>query len=202
MPLNDISPKPAVLVVYASTHGHTAKIAARVARVINDAGCRTDVRGAASARSLSPRPYDAVVLAASVHMGKHQKAMVEFAARHSTSLNDRPTVFLSVSLSAADDTEESRVTTREMTDAFLDQTGLIPQRVEPVAGCLQYREYDFMTRLLLRVITRKHPEAHDMSQDHDYTDWTRVDEVASEFALQVPGGPPGRLRTERGAVPA
>ena len=187
MSATHVSHSPTALVLFASTHGHTAKIAARIACALTTAGVETDLRDAASARSLSPGTYDGVVLAGSVHMGRHRKDLVEFAARHHASLNEQPTAFVSVSLTAADDNEESRLATREMTDRFLDDTGLTPDVVEPVAGCLQYREYDFLTRLLMRMILREHTDAHDMSQDHEYTDWARVDELASEFALRLGG---------------
>ncbi len=39
---------PAVLLLHASTHGHTSKIAARVAAVLEDAGLDVDVRKAAA----------------------------------------------------------------------------------------------------------------------------------------------------------
>jgi menaquinone-dependent protoporphyrinogen oxidase len=174
-----------VLVLYASTHGHTAKIAERVAQILTDEGVAGDLRDVAARGRVALAGYDGVVIAGSVHAGRHQKALVSFVKEHHTLLNERPTAFLSVSLTAADDTDEAHAATREMIDAFLDDTGLVPQVTEAVAGSLQYREYDFMTRLLMRVITRKHADAHDMHHDHDYTDWDRVDAVAAEFAQRL-----------------
>jgi menaquinone-dependent protoporphyrinogen IX oxidase len=42
----------------------------------------------------------------------------------------------------------------------------------------------------MRIITRKHPEAHDMAHDHDYTDWDRVDAFAAEFGLTLAAAVP------------
>ena len=181
---------PNILVLYASTHGHTAKFAAHLARRLEEGGAEVHLRDPASARNLVPADFDGVVIAGSVHAGRHQHELVEYVSRHHDALNSRPTAFVSVSLTAADDTDEAHVETPRMIDAFLEKTDLAPQMSEPVAGCLQYREYDFMTRLLLRVITRKHPEAHDMSRDHEYTDWDRLDAFVAEFAGRVAASAP------------
>ena len=179
---------PTALVLYASTHGHTARIAAHMAQALGEAGVDATLCEASAAQPLSPAGYDGFVVAGSVHAGKHQKELVEYVARHRTLLNERPTAFVSVSLTAADDTPESVDATRDMIDRFLDDTGLVPQVTEAVAGSLQYREYDFMTRLLMRVITRDHPEAHDMGRDHEYTDWDRVTAFARSFAQTLGAG--------------
>jgi flavorubredoxin len=42
------------LVVYASTHGHTAKIAARIAAAVRDEGLEVDLRDVADAAAASP----------------------------------------------------------------------------------------------------------------------------------------------------
>ena len=66
---------------------------------------------------------------------------------HARALNGLPSAFFSVCLTAADDTEESHRATREYIDVFLDDTGWIPRATVSFAGALQYREYDFVTRL-------------------------------------------------------
>ena len=60
-------------------------------------------------------------------------------------------------------------------DVFCDESGWIPERTERVAGCLQYREYDVFTRLLMRVIAHRHGGSTDTSHDHDLTDYEQVD---------------------------
>jgi menaquinone-dependent protoporphyrinogen oxidase len=65
------------LVVYASTHGHTDKIAARVSEVLGDG----DLRDVASVGGLELGDYDTAVIGASIHVGHHQKELVEWCAR-------------------------------------------------------------------------------------------------------------------------
>jgi menaquinone-dependent protoporphyrinogen oxidase len=177
---------PAVLLLHASTHGHTSKIAARVAAVLEDAGLDVDVRTAArQADDPCPRDYDAVIVGASIHAGHHQKEIVAWARTHQATLALRPTAFFSVCLTAADDTEESREATRRYIDEFVEATGWTPGRAITFAGALQYREYDFATRLVIRLMMRKGGHPTDTSRDHEFTDWAAVERFAREFAATL-----------------
>jgi menaquinone-dependent protoporphyrinogen oxidase len=150
---------PQALIVFASTHGHTAKIVSAVARAVREDGLEVDVRDVSSAAELSPSAYDAVIVGASVHGGRHQHEIVDWAKRHHILLSGMPSAFFSVCLSAADDTAESREATRSYIDDFEDDTGWTPRRALSFAGALQYREYDFPTRLVMRLLMRRghHP---------------------------------------------
>ena len=70
-------------------------------------------------------------------------------------------------------------------DDFVEQTGWTPARATTFAGALQYREYDFATRLLMRLLMRRMHHPTDASRDYDYTDWDAVDRWAHEFAARL-----------------
>ncbi|HKG64875.1 MAG TPA: flavodoxin domain-containing protein [Solirubrobacteraceae bacterium] len=168
-----------ILVVYASTHGHTGKIATRVAQTI---GASADLRDIAAASELEPSQYDAVVLGASVHAGHHQKAVLEWARANAGALNELPSAFFSVCLTAADDTDEARRASQAYIDEALEKTGWRPRIARTFAGAIQYREYDMFTRLLIRLMMRHGGHPTDTSRDHDFTDWDAVDRFAEECA--------------------
>ena len=172
-----------VLVIYASTHGHTGKIAARVAEAIGPAA---ELRDIASGRAPEPLRYDAVVVGASVHAGHHQKAMLEWVREHAGALNKMPTAFFSVCLTAADDTDEARRSSQAYIDEALDKTGWHPRIARSFAGALQYREYDLFTRLLIKLMMKHGGHPTDTSRDHDFTDWDAVDRFGAECAVLVP----------------
>ena len=175
-----------ILVLYASTHGHTAKIAARIASVLEDDGAAVDLHQlGANETHPAPPDYDAVILGASIHAGHHQHALVKWAERHHTALGLTPSAFFSVCLTAADDTEESRAATRAYLDDFVEQTGWTPGDSATFAGALQYREYDFATRLLVRLMMNRMHRPTDTSQDYDYTDWDAVARWAHELAATL-----------------
>ena len=170
------------LIVYGSTHGHTAKIAARMADAIRAEGLRVDVLDVVHAAGVDPDRYDVTVVGASLHKVKHQKDVVEWVVAHRAALEQHPSVFFSVSLAAAEDTPESRSATQAAIEEFCQQTGWKPTCKERIAGCLQYREYDPFTRQLMRLLMRKMGHPTDASQDYDYTDWDGVDVIGREIA--------------------
>jgi menaquinone-dependent protoporphyrinogen oxidase len=174
---------PRILVLYASTHGHTAKIAARIAAALEADGATVDLQELNANTSQPALPdYDAIILGGSVHAGHHQRGLIKWAERHHTALALKPSAFFSVCLTAADDTEESRAATRGYLDDFVERTGWTPERSTTFAGALQYREYDVATRALMRLLMRRMHHPTDASQDYDYTDWDAVERWAHELA--------------------
>lgn len=167
-----------VLIVYASTHGHTGKIASRIGRVLTNAGHDCELHSIATATDLTISDYDVVIVGASIHAGHHQKELLEWAEQHATLLNMVRSAFFSVCLSAAEDTGESRQVTRDYLDDFEERTGWTPRRRTTFAGALQYREYDFMTRLAIRLMMHRGGHPTDTSHDYDYTNWDAVDTFA------------------------
>lgn len=174
---------PKILIVYASTHGHTAKIARRIGAALEHEGATVDLHDVGG--EPAPSGYDAVVVGASIHAGHHQRELVGWAARHRGDLAAVPSAFFSVCLTAADDTEESRAATRGYIDDFVERTGWTPARTTTFAGALQYREYDFVTRLMMRLLMRHSHHETDASRDYDYTDWDAVERWAHELSTQI-----------------
>ena len=207
----DARPMPRILIVFASTHGHTAKVARRIAEVVREAGVDADVRDVRSAGSCDLGGYDGAVVGGSVHMGAHQLELVEWAGRHARQLNALPSAFFSVCLAVADDTDESRAHARDWIDDFEDDTGWTPRPSASFAGALQYCEYDVMTRLLMRLMMARGHHPTDVSTDVEYTDWNAVDGFALEMAARVaspgdrrpaPMTPTVEPQRDDGAVPA
>jgi menaquinone-dependent protoporphyrinogen oxidase len=169
---------PNILVVFASTHGHTAKIAARIADTLRSDGATVALEPLSS--DPTPSGHDAVVVGGSIHSGHHQRELIEWVARHRTTLGLVPSAFFTVCLTAADDTDESRTVTRAYLDEFVEATGWTPDRATTFAGALQYREYEFVTRLMMRLMMHKAHHPTDASRDYDYTDWDAVERFAHE----------------------
>ena len=176
---------PDVLILYASKHGHTAKIARRIAETMRKSGLDPDLRSAESADEMTPSAYKAVVVGASVHAGHHQREIVDWAKRHQAELAGKPSAFFSVCLAIADDTDEARAAARKYIDDFEDETGWTADTTTTFAGALQYLEYDFLTRTLIRLMMRHQGHPTDTSRDFDYTDWDAVERFATEFAAKA-----------------
>ncbi|HET9268762.1 MAG TPA: flavodoxin domain-containing protein, partial [Vicinamibacterales bacterium] len=61
-----------ILIVYGTTEGHTAKVAAAISETLRRNGAEVDMR-AADDPAPAPDGYDAVIVAASVHAGRYQR---------------------------------------------------------------------------------------------------------------------------------
>ncbi|HEX5924001.1 MAG TPA: flavodoxin domain-containing protein [Baekduia sp.] len=189
-----------VLVVFASTHGHTAKIAERIGAVLGDHAISASVRDVHGlGENTDLRKFDGVIIGASVHAGHHQREMLDWIGHHRTRLSAMPSAFFSVSLTAADDTDEARAAVREQIDDVLDDTGWMPRETVAFAGALQFKEYNLPTRVLMRLMAR-HIEhqtgtAVDVHEDTDYTDWAAVDRFAEAFVASLQDGAPHAAAT-------
>src|SRR4051794_5729359 len=179
-----------VLVLYASTHGHTGKIAQRIgAQLVRD-GVNANVRAVDEYGEYADLgKYDGVIVGASVHRGHHQSGMLTWIGHHHTRLTAMPSAFFSVSLTAADDSAEARATVRDLIDDVLDATGWMPRETVAFAGALQFEEYNVPTRVIMRLMARRierQTGAHiDVHEDTDYTDWAAVDRFAEAFAASL-----------------
>ncbi len=171
-----------ILIVYATTHGHTAKIADRIARGAREQGARVETIEIEDVGDVDPGAFDAVIVGASIHAGRHQPGLVKWAGERAAALAERRSAFFSVSLTAADDDPEARQATDGYIRSFVTETGWEPDRTLPVAGCLQYREYDMFTRVLMMLLMKSGGRPTDTDEDHDYTDWDAVERFGREFA--------------------
>jgi menaquinone-dependent protoporphyrinogen oxidase len=177
---------PSILVLYASTHGQTRKIAERIGADLEDSGAEVTLSETSGAELLALDTYDVVVVGASVHAGHHQHDVVDWAKHHAIIINQAPSALFSVSLSAVEDTDEARATTQRYIDDLLDDTGWNPNLKTSFAGALLYREYDFLTRMMMRLVMARGHHPTDTTHDTDYTDWDAVDAFAQRVAELVP----------------
>ena len=176
-------PTHRILIVYASSHGQTEKIARRMADLLSASGHSVSVADTANLpRDLDPGNFDGVIVGASINYGRHQRSAVRFVRAHRDALNAMPSAFFSVSGSAASPQESGRAAARECLDAFLKQTGWQPQHAEIVAGNMAYTKYSPFIRWLTSRIARKSGGPTDTSRDHEFTDWTQVEQFARALA--------------------
>jgi menaquinone-dependent protoporphyrinogen oxidase len=184
-----------ILILYASTHGHTRAIAARIAEVLEGAGAGAgvavrDVR--AQGKDIDLSAYGAVVAGGSVHGGHHQGELVAWLREHRVALGAMPSAFFSVSLTAADDSAEARGAVRAMIDDVVEATGWTPATTAAFAGALLFKEYNLTTRIMMRLTAKRFEEhtghAVDVHADTDFTDWAAVEAFAQAFAERVAVG--------------
>ena len=172
-----------ILIVHASRHGHTTKIARHLAERMLDSGVPVVTATVDEARGLRVADFDAFVVVGSVHMGDHDPDLSAWVREHRHALQRAPSGFFSVSMAAA--TEDGLQTAREYIDRFVEDTDWTPWRSIAVAGALQYPAYSFMTRQLVRQIAAHKGLSTDLSRETEYTDWSELDDFADRFLMKV-----------------
>jgi len=169
-----------VLIPYGTTEGQTAKIAEVITDVIHDMGHEAEALDIKDLSHTLPDGYDAVIVGASIHMGKHDKHVVEFVRKNHDTLARLPSAFFSVSLAAHGDTQEAE----GYVDQFEEETGWHPDRVALFGGALLYTHYGFIKRHMMKKIAGDKPGhlGTDTSRDYVYTEWDAVKRFAEHFA--------------------
>ena len=168
-----------LLIAYATIEGHTGRIVRFLAERARAAGREFTLANTLARRAPIPmQDFDRVLLAAPVHERRHPEAFEVFLAAQKAALNERKTLFLSVSLSAAfeDRREEAQdyVTEMEM------RTGFAADRTELVAGAVGAVSYDYFEREVLRHVVLKDSEI-DPDGPQEFTDWEALGEVFDGF---------------------
>ncbi|WP_459191966.1 flavodoxin domain-containing protein [Halosimplex sp. J119] len=173
------------VVVYGTGEGQTAKVAERIVTVLTDRGHDATTIHVADEPDPNVSDFDAVLVGASIHAGKHQSAVKQFVTAARTALSDRPTGFFQVSLSSA--TDEGQEQAASYVENFMEETGWDPDRIGQFGGALAYSRYGFLKRLFMKQIIKRTMPDVSTSEDVEFTDWKDVEAFAADFAAFVEG---------------
>lgn len=177
-----------VLVLYSTTEGQTRKIATFVAERLRHAGDDVTLKDATEVEwDFWVGAFDAVIIAASIHAGQYQAATLSFVRQHFDRLNHIPSLFLSVSLSAADSDPEARRTIVRCAEEMSHVSGWKAD-VRHVAGAFRFTQYDFFKRMVMNAIAWQKGKAREAANgDLELTDWTELSEVIDDFRKRATG---------------
>ena len=171
-----------ILIVYASTEGQTQKICCFAFHRLTAGVHSVALVAADASHGIDPGGFDAAILAASIHAGRYQKSLIEFATRHATALNEMKSLFLSVSLAAAGEDETEWADLERIASEFSTETGWSPSRVEHVAGAFRFGEYDFFKAWAMRWIESQKDSDVRPGTDKEYTDWPKLEAILDAWS--------------------
>jgi menaquinone-dependent protoporphyrinogen oxidase len=139
-----------VLIPYGTTEGLTARISDYVADVIRGHGHEANAVDIKGSGATELDGYDAVIVGASIHMGKHEDYVLDFVRENHDALERLSSAFFSVSMAAHDNMEEAEGYIEE----FVRETGWHPAKVGLFGGALLYTHYGFIKRHIMKKIAR------------------------------------------------
>lgn len=171
------------LFVFGTTEGHTRELCQFMGRTLREAGHTAAIEEAGpDATHPDPTAYDGVVLAASLHVGRYQPALVQYATTHHEVLNAKPSAFVSVSLSAAGVNPHDWEGLEQCLAGFRHDTQWSPKAVCQAPGAILYSRYDFFKGLAIQYIAHRRGEKTVTSRDYDLTDYDALAKFVLEFA--------------------
>jgi menaquinone-dependent protoporphyrinogen oxidase len=185
-------------VFYTTTEGQTRRIAERIAAILREHDVSSEAFDIArpAASPIDWSRVRGVVVGASLHLGRHQRAAREFVSVHRWELSARPSAFFSVSLSAGSDDPAEASAARRLAEEFVKSAGWRPEVLACFAGRLAYTQYGLLKRLVMQGIARREGAPTDASRDHEFTDWAAVRRFANDIAYEVTRLGPAPVETE------
>jgi menaquinone-dependent protoporphyrinogen oxidase len=156
-----------VLVTYASKHGSTEEIAARIAATLRRSEIETDLQPVDAIRDVEP--YAAVVLGSAIYYGSWLKEAREFVHHHETALAARP-VWLFASGPLGVEVKDAEPQPKEFAEF---QQSVQPREHRVFFGALDHSQLSFLERMVIKGV--RAPEG-------DFRDWKAIEEWAESIA--------------------
>ena len=120
--------------------------------------------------------FDEILLGASVRYGFHRKNVYEFVRENKEELLKKKTAFFSLNLTARKP-EKASPDTNPYIVKFLKKVDWDPDLKSVFAGRLDYPSLNCPNRLAILLIMAITNGPKDLSQVHDFTNWSKVDEM-------------------------
>jgi menaquinone-dependent protoporphyrinogen oxidase len=175
-----------ILFIYGSSEGQTKKISGLIADIISSKGHQVTLQpGNQLPADSSIDTYDAAIIGSSIHMGDYPDYIKEFVITHRDWLNTIPTAFFTVCMSVHSQLARSRDEAVRYRDGFLAETGWLPKLTKTFSGAVKYTEYNFITRFIMKLVSKREGASTDTSRDHEYTDWVSVERFAEKIIVEM-----------------
>jgi menaquinone-dependent protoporphyrinogen oxidase len=171
----------AVLVAYATGHGSTQGVAARIADRLRQDGLDATASAVADVREVSG--YDAVVLGSAIHSGKWLPEAREFAERNAELLRERPLWLFSVSTLGDEESmfparvaSQMRAYRKEPPELTELRQALHPLEHRHFAGAITRDQWPAAGRAFFLVVRGRYG---------DHRNWPAIDAWADRIARQL-----------------
>jgi menaquinone-dependent protoporphyrinogen oxidase len=178
-PTGSATDGPRVLIAFASHEGQTERVVHRIAESLRRGGARVDVVPVQDEPHADD--HDLVLVAGSIHAGRHDRQLEAWAGAHAASLAARPNALLTVSLTAHDEGGDAGETLAGFDAALRTASGWAPDDALHVAGALDFGKMNPIKRWMMRMIARSAGligTGDPRTSAHEWTDWSRVDAFA------------------------
>ena len=166
------------IIIYSTTDGHTKKIC----DFINSNSIKNnfEVLSIDKISNLDIEKYELIVLGASIRYGKHSPLVFKFVKNYKKILDEKKNAFFSVNV-VARKPEKSSPETNPYIKKFLKKTNWVPKKIGVFAGKVDYPNYNFINKLVIRFIMYITKGPTDISRSYEFTNWNNIKKFAQEL---------------------
>ena len=124
--------------------------------------------------------YDYIIIGASIRYGRHNSKVLDFVRSNSELLKEKKNAFFSVNVVARKPGKDTP-DTNPYVKKFLIKTKWKPDKVGVFAGKVDYPNYNFLNKQIIRFIMFITKGPTDTSQTYEFTNWEKV----KKFAIEI-----------------
>lgn len=171
-----------IVIIYSSTDGHTLKICQRLQQVIAQQSHQVTLLSIHDECDVDIKPFDKIVIGASIRYGKHSPHIYDFIKRNLDILESKPSAFFSVNV-VARKPAKNRPETNPYMKKFQKQTAWQPKELAVFAGKIDYQKYSFRDRHIIRFIMWLTKGPTQLNTNMDFTNWEAVEAFGQRIGV-------------------
>ena len=167
------------LLIYSSTDGQTKKIC----EAIKEYSPNKDfvlIHSLEEALNLDIKNYEQIILGASIRYGNYKSNVFKFIRNNKKILDTKKNAFFSVNV-VARKVDKNTPITNPYVIKFLRKTDWRPKKMEVFAGKVDYPNYNFFNKLVIKFIMLITKGPIDTSQAYEFTDWEKVKKFSKDL---------------------
>ena len=168
------------IIIYSSTDGQTKKICEAIRENFNNKES-VEILPIEDAFNLNIKNYDQIILGASIRYGNYKTNLFKFIKNNIGILDKKKNAFFSVNV-VARKSEKNTPGTNPYIKKFLKKTNWRPKKIGVFAGKVDYPNYNFFNKLVIRFIMYITKGPTDISQSYEFTDWEKVQKFSVELS--------------------
>ena len=168
------------LIIYSSTDGHTKTICRRLTNFLKHDD-EIKIISLEEVKKFDLSEFSKIIIGASIRYGKHSTDLYKFIDLNKDVLNQKHSFFFSVNV-VARKPEKSMPETNPYIKKFLKISKWKPKKIGVFAGKLDYPNYGFFDKYIIKLIMFITNGPTDTSQCYEFTDWSKVDQFAKELS--------------------
>ena len=168
-----------ILIIYSSTDGHTKKICEVIKENLIDKG-ELHLTSIENVSGTNVQFYDYIIIGASIRYGKHNRKVFDFIEKNLNIIEKKKNAFFSVNVVARKN-EKNTPETNPYIKKFLSKTRWKPKKLGVFAGKVDYPNYSFINKQIIRFIMFITKGPIDTSKSFEFTNWDNVKKFAQEI---------------------